>query len=105
VLVAGAFRVPGLVVAVAPERAGVPRNPWGRRQAQRLIRWRRIGLRHREHAIRVFYLLLLAIPFGALALLSLLAFLGALAVGGTMYVAGAVAAGARYVARGRSEAE
>jgi hypothetical protein len=64
-----------------------------------------MGLRHREHAIRVFYLLLLAIPFGALALLSLLAFLGALAVGGTMYVAGAVAAGARYVARGRSEAE
>jgi hypothetical protein len=70
-----------------------------------LIKWRRMGLRHREHAIRVFYLLLLAIPFGALALLSLLAFLGALAVGGTMYVAGAVAAGARYVARGRSEAE
>ena len=53
----------------------------------------------------MFYLLLLAIPFGALALLSLLAFLGALAVGGTMYVAGVVAAGARDVARGRSEAE
>jgi hypothetical protein len=70
-----------------------------------LIKWRRMGLRHREHAIRVFYLLLLAIPFGALALLSLLAFLGALAVGGTMYVAGVMAAGARYVARGRSEAE
>jgi hypothetical protein len=70
-----------------------------------LIKWRRMGLRHREHAIRVFYLLLLAIPFGALALLSLLAFLGALAVGGTMYVAGVVAAGARDVTRGRSEAE
>jgi len=70
-----------------------------------LIKWRRMGLRHREHAVRVFYLLLLAIPFGALALLSLLAFLGALAVGGTMYVVGVVAAGARYVARGRSEAE
>ena len=70
-----------------------------------LIKWRKIGLRHREHAIRVFYLLLLAIPFGALALLSLLAFLGVLAVGGAVYVAGVVAAGARYFARGRSEAE
>jgi hypothetical protein len=68
-----------------------------------VIKWRRIGLRHREHAIRVFYLLLLAIPFGALALLSLFAFLGVLAVAGGVQVAGAVAAGARYVARGHSE--
>jgi hypothetical protein len=28
VLVTGAFRVPGVAVAVAPERAGEPRNPW-----------------------------------------------------------------------------
>lgn len=65
-----------------------------------LIKWRRIGLRHREHAVRVFYLLVLAIPFGALALLSLTAFLGVLPVAGAVRVAGVVAAGARYVARG-----
>ena len=68
-----------------------------------LTKWRRIGLRHRERAISVFYLLLLAIPFGALALLSLLAFLGVLAVGGALHVAGVVAAGARYVARAETE--
>lgn len=51
----------------------------------------------------MFYLLMLALPFGALALLSLLAFLGVLAVAGALHVAGVVAAGARYVARGRSE--
>jgi len=51
----------------------------------------------------VFYLLLLALPFAALALLSLFAFLGVLAVGGVVQVAGVVAAGARYVARGRLE--
>jgi hypothetical protein len=72
-------------------------------QAQMLVKWRRIGLRHREHAVRVFYLLLLALPFAALALLSLFALLGVLAVGGSVYVAGVVATGARYVARGRSE--
>jgi hypothetical protein len=44
--------------------------------AQMFIKWRRTGLRHREHAVRVFYLLLLALPFSALALLSLLVFLG-----------------------------
>jgi hypothetical protein len=68
-----------------------------------LVKWRRIGLRHRDHAARVFYLLLLMLPFGALALLSLLAFLGALAVAGAVHLAGAVAVAARYVARGRSE--
>ena len=68
-----------------------------------LIKWRRIGPRHREHAIRVFYLLLLAIPFGALALLSLVAFLGVLAIAGAVHVAGVVTAAVRYVARGRSE--
>jgi hypothetical protein len=67
-----------------------------------LIRWRRTGLRHREYAVRMFYLLLLALPFAALALLSLFALLGVLAVAGGVYVAGVVAAGARYVA-GRSE--
>jgi uncharacterized RDD family membrane protein YckC len=66
-------------------------------------RWRRSGLRHREHLADVFYLLLLALPFAALALLSLFALLGVLAFGGAVYVAGAVAAGARYVAKGRSE--
>ena len=71
--------------------------------AQMLIKWRRTGLRHREHAVRVFYLLLLALPFAALALLSLFALLGVLAIAGAVYVAGAMAAGARYVARGRSE--
>lgn len=71
--------------------------------AQMLIKWRRTGLRHREHAVRVFYLLLLALPFAALALLSLFALLGVLAIAGAVYVAGVLAAGARYVARGRSE--
>jgi hypothetical protein len=70
---------------------------------QMLIKWRRTGLRHREHAVRVFYLLLLALPFAALALLSLFALLGVLAIAGAVYVAGGMAAGARYVARGRSE--
>ena len=37
----------------------------------------------------MFYLLLLALPFAALALLSLFALLGVLAVGGAVYVAGA----------------
>jgi hypothetical protein len=64
------------------------------------LRWRRIGLRHREHAVRVFYLLLLALPFAALALLSLVAFLGALAVAGAMHVARVVATGARVTSRG-----
>jgi hypothetical protein len=68
-----------------------------------LIKWRRTGLRHREHVVGVFYLLLLALPFGALALLSLLAFLGVLGVAGAVRVAGVVATGARYVARGRLE--
>jgi hypothetical protein len=63
-----------------------------------LIKWRRSGLRHREHAVRVFYVMLLALPFGALALLSLFALLGVLAVAGAVYVAGVVAAGSRYVA-------
>jgi hypothetical protein len=45
-----------------------------------LIKWRKLGLRHREYTARVVYLLLLAIPFAALALLSLFAFLGVLAV-------------------------
>jgi len=57
-------------------------------------------LRHREHVVGVFYVVLLALPFAALALLSLFALLGVLAVGGAVYVAGAMAAGARYVARG-----
>jgi len=48
----------------------------------------------------VFYLLLLALPFAALALLSLVAFLGALAVAGAMHVAGVVATGARVTSRG-----
>ena len=64
------------------------------------LRWRRIGLRHREHAVRVFYLLLLALPFVALALLSLVAFLGALAVAGAMHVAGVLATRARVTSRG-----
>ena len=52
----------------------------------------------------MFYLLLLlALPFAALALLSLFALLGVLAIAGAVYVAGVMAAGARYVARGRSE--
>ena len=66
-----------------------------------LVKGRRIGLRHREHAIRVFYLVLLAVPFAALALLSLFALLGVLAAGGAVHVVGVVAAGARYW--GRSE--
>ena len=57
-------------------------------------------MRHREHVVGVFYVVLLALPFAALALLSLFALLGVLAVGGAVYVAGAMAAGARYVARG-----
>ena len=77
------------------ERAGESRNTWEGVQAQMLVKWRRIGLRHREHAVRVFYLLLLALPFGALALLSLFYFLGVLAVGGAVHVAGVVAAGRR----------
>jgi hypothetical protein len=72
-------------------------------QAQMLIKWRRLGLRHREYGVRVFYLLLLALPFAALALLCLFAFLGVLAVAGAVHVAGVVAAGARYVGRERSE--
>ena len=44
--------------------------------------------------------LLLALPFAALALLSLVAFLGALAVAGAMHVAGVVATGARVTSRG-----
>ena len=68
-----------------------------------LIKGHRIGLRHREYAALAFYLLLLAIPFAALALLSLFAFLGVLAVAGAVRLVGAVAAGARYVARGRLE--
>jgi hypothetical protein len=87
------------------ERAGEPRNPWIGVQAQMLVKWRKVGLRHREHAVRVFYLLLLALPFSALALLSLLVFLGVQALGGAVHVAGVVAAGVRYVARGRSENE
>ena len=42
-----------------------------------LIKWRKLGLPHREYTARVVYLLLLAIPFAALALLSLFAFLNA----------------------------
>jgi hypothetical protein len=55
-----------------------------------MLKSRRIGLRHREHAVRVFYLLLIVLPFAALALLSLLVFLGVLAVGGAVHVAGVV---------------
>ena len=68
-----------------------------------LIKSRKAGQRHREHAVRVFYLLLLAIPFAALAVLSLFAFLGVLAVAGAVRVAGAVTTAGGYVARGRSE--
>lgn len=64
------------------------------------IRWRRSGLRHREHVVGVLYLLLLALPFAVLALLSLFAFLSVLAIAGAVQVAGVMAAGARYVARG-----
>jgi NAD(P)-dependent dehydrogenase (short-subunit alcohol dehydrogenase family) len=42
---------------------------------------RRIGLSQRDHAVRVFYLLVLAMPLACLALLSLLAFLGFLLSG------------------------
>jgi hypothetical protein len=54
-----------------------------------LIKGRKLGLRHRESAARVVYLLLLAIPFAGLALLSLLAFLGVLAVRLIVSLAGA----------------
>jgi hypothetical protein len=67
--------------------------------AQMLIKWRKLGLRHREYTARVVYLLLLAIPFAALALLSLFAFLGVLAVRWIVSLAGA----ARYLAKRRSD--
>jgi hypothetical protein len=64
-----------------------------------LIKWRKIGLRHREYIARVLYMLLLAIPFAALALLSLFAFLGTMAVAGIVKLADA----ARYPAKRRSD--
>jgi hypothetical protein len=64
-----------------------------------LIKWRKLGLRHREYTARVVYLLLLAIPFAALALLSLFAFLSVLAVRWIVSLAGA----ARYLAKRRSD--
>ena len=49
--------------------------------------------------VRVFYLLVLAIPLACLALLSLLAFLGVLTLAGTLSVVSTVQAGLRYVAK------
>jgi hypothetical protein len=50
--------------------------------------------------MNLLLLLTLAIPFGCLALLSLLAFLGVLAVAGALQVVGAVRAGLDMARRG-----
>ena len=51
-------------------------------------------------AMNLLLLLPLAIPFGCLALLSLLAFLGVLAVAGALQVVGAIRAGLDIARRG-----
>ena len=51
-------------------------------------------------AMNLLLLLTLAIPFGCLALLSLLAFLGVLAVAGALQVVGVVRAGLDLARRG-----
>jgi hypothetical protein len=51
-------------------------------------------------AMNLLLLLPLAIPFGCLALLSLLAFLGVLAVAGALQVVGAIRAGLDMARRG-----
>ena len=70
-----------------------------------VVQWRDRSRIHRggaaeARAMNLLLLLPLAIPFGCLALLSLLAFLGVLAVAGALQVVGAIRAGLDMARRG-----